>query len=92
MYISMLVRAFEWDDANREHIGRHRVDPDEVEEAFAGKHHLRRTKDERYEFLGRSAAGRYLFVVFKRQGAGTIRPITGRDMTFAETRLYWRKL
>jgi uncharacterized DUF497 family protein len=87
----MLIRAFEWDDANTEHVRRHRVDQDEVEEAFAGKHRLFRTRDGRYALLGRSAVGRYLFVVFEYHGGGLVRAITARDMTFGETRLYRRK-
>jgi len=87
----MLTLAFEWDDSNREHIARHQVDSEEVEEAFAGKHYLRRTKGGRYELLGKSAVGRYLFVIFEYQGAGVVRAITAREMDFAESRLYLRK-
>lgn len=88
----MLILAFEWDDANREHVARHRVDSEEVEEAFAGKHHVFKSRYARYALLGRSAIGRYLFVVFEYKGAGVARTITARDMTLEETRLYWRKI
>jgi predicted DNA binding CopG/RHH family protein len=50
----MLVRAFEWDDSNREHVARHQIDSDEVEEAFAGKHHLFKSRRARHD-PGRNA-------------------------------------
>jgi uncharacterized DUF497 family protein len=87
----MRIAAFEWDDGNLSHIARHRVDADEVEEAFLGRQHLYRTKEGRYLLLGRSGTGRFLLVVFQWQG-GVVRAITARDMTASEQRLYRRKL
>jgi hypothetical protein len=86
----MRIAAFEWDDGNLSHIARHRVDADEVEEAFLGRQRLYRTKEGRHILLGRSGTGRYLFVVFE-YSSGTARPITARDMTDSEKRLYRRK-
>jgi uncharacterized DUF497 family protein len=88
----MRIASFEWDHGNLTHIARHRVDADEVEEAFLGRHYLFRTKEGRYILLGRSGTGRFLLVVFLRQQDAVVRAITARDMTSAEKRLYRRKL
>ena len=44
----MIFKAFEWDKENVEHVLRHNVFPDEVEEACVNKPHVRRTIDKRY--------------------------------------------
>ena len=60
----------------------------EVEEVLRSKTaHLRKTAGI-YEQYGRSYEGRYLFVVFRNQGGGTVRIITARDMTIRERRLF----
>ena len=87
----MRIAAFEWDDGNLSHIARHRVDADEVEEAFLGRQHLYKTREGRYILLGRSGTGRRLLIVFQYE-SGVARPITARDMTDSEKRLYRRKL
>lgn len=87
----MRIAAFEWDDGNLSHIARHRVDADEVEEAFLGRQHLYKTREGRYILLGRSGTGRHLLIVFRYE-SGVARPITARDMTDSEKRLYRRKL
>ncbi|MEK7234733.1 MAG: BrnT family toxin [Elusimicrobiota bacterium] len=83
----MRLSSFEWDDANVAHIVRHNVTPEEVEEAFQGRHQIRRSIASRYTLLARSAAGRYLMIAFILR-AGTVRTITARDMTSAERRRY----
>lgn len=84
----MLIQAFEWDDGNLAHIGKHGVDPDEVEELLSQPHHQRRSWDGYYIALGRSAAGRHLTVIFAYRGAGVARPFSARDMNRWERRLY----
>lgn len=83
----MRLRSFEWDDVNIAHIARHNVTPEEVEEAFEGRHQIRRSMAGRYTLLGRSASGRYLMVAFIMR-ATEVRTITARDMTSAERRRY----
>lgn len=82
----MKVRGFDWDKDNVEHIARHRVTPEDVEEAFEGEHLIRRSRSGRYVLFGRSAAGRYLMVAFILR-SGVARIITARDMSRAER---WR--
>ena len=88
----MIIKAFDWDDINREHINKHQVGPDEVEESFAGKHHLFTARDGRHILLGRSVSGRYLFIVFEYKSAGVIYTVTARDMSSGERRLHRRKI
>ncbi len=87
----MLFKAFEWDDGNFEHILRHNVIPDEVEEACANKPHIRKTIEERYLVYGVTDSGRYLFIVGINKGRGIFRAITARDMTEREKSLYKRR-
>ena len=85
----MYVNEFDWDEANRQHIARHHVGPDEVEESLvSGRPHIRRTAQERYLAYGQSESGRYLYIVFMVKKAGFIRIITARDMTAREKRFY----
>lgn len=88
----MNILFFDWDNGNLNHIGKHHVDSEEVEEAFAEIYYLFRTRDGRHSLLGRSGVGRYLFIVFEYKGQGTARVVTARDMTLSEKRLYSRKV
>lgn len=86
------IRIFEWDEDNAEHLVPHDVSPDQVEEALTGRLYLRRGRRGRYYGYGRTAEGRYLFVVFVSRGPGRVRVITARDMTDGERSLYQRKV
>jgi uncharacterized DUF497 family protein len=88
----MRIRYLEWDSANSSHIARHRVQEKEVEELCMGKFCIRRGKDKRYVFLGRSFSGRYLFLVMRSLGAGVFRPVTARDMSTREKEFYRKKV
>ncbi len=87
----MIFKAFEWDDGNTEHILRHNVTPDEVEDACINKSHVRKTIDSRFLVYGITEAGRYLLIVGINKGRGVFRAITARDMTDREKSLYRRK-
>ena len=68
---------------------KHNVKPVEVEEScFDPSAHIRKARDGRYAVLGRTDAGRYLFVVGAYLGRGAMRIITARDMTASEQDLY----
>ena len=83
--------VFDWDAANVEHIARHRITPDECEEAYRNgpmvverqrrKHELRRL------CLGETNRGRLLtFVVTER--TGKIRFVTAYPMDALQRRIY----
>lgn len=87
----MKIRAVVWDDDNVEHIGRHSVEPWEVEQALRVAPKFRRAREHRYLAAGRTEAGRHLIVFFRYLGGGIIRPVTARDMTRRERRTYETK-
>jgi uncharacterized DUF497 family protein len=89
----MIVLAFEWDEANAEHIARHNVAMDEAEEIFDSKNYLFKTRSNRYIVLGRSSYGRYLMCVFEKgKERSSIRIITARDMDHKERKLFNNKV
>lgn len=83
------IQGFDWDDRNREHIGRHDVEPEEAEEIFLGRRLIFRSREGRYIAFGRSATGRYLIVAFALS-EGVARIITARAMTTGEKKRYRR--
>ncbi len=79
-----------WPD-NIFQIERHQFTPEEVEEVFAGRYNVRRTRQELYIALGETLDGRLAFVVFRRLRGGVIRVVTARDMEDKERRLFRRR-
>jgi hypothetical protein len=79
-----------------DHIARHGVRPEEVEEACFGRPLVLRAKSHGtnpvYYVLGQSNAGRYLFCVVIRFPDETGMPVTARTMTPRERQrfLRWR--
>ncbi len=86
--VTLLFDIFEWDEGNIEHILRHNVIPDEVEEACVNKPYVRKSADTRYLVYGITYSGRYIFIVGINKGKGIFRTITARDMTEKEKYLY----
>lgn len=92
----MIVAGFEWDAGNRAKCRKHGVTLGEIEELF------RRTvmvlpdvahsmSEERFRAIGRTAAGRHVFVVFtvrQREDGQLIRPISARFMHRREIERY----
>lgn len=85
-----------WPQDRIEHIARHNVTPDEVEEVCSGKPFIQRAKSQGenpvYYVLGQTNAGRYLFCVVIRLPDGRGYPVTARPITENEKRRYrqWR--
>lgn len=87
----VVISAFDWDEDNVFHIGRHEVTPEEVEEVFEGTCKARRARQKLYAAYGETLDGRLLFVVFRRLPAGLVRVITARDMDEKDRRIFRRK-
>lgn len=68
--------TIEWDEDSIDHIWRHHVEPDEVEQAIEGRYIFRRGREGTYYLLGRSDSGRHLFVVLARKPSGNYRVVT----------------
>ena len=75
---------FDWDDANRNHIARHGVGPQEAEEAFNSDtlelDAYERRNEPRLAELGITDSGRILFVVTTMRGK-LVRVVTAYDAT-----------
>lgn len=74
-----------------DHIARHSVTPREVEDVLFGRPIVAEDApdDGSTVVLGRTAAGRYLFVaVLREDHQGLTFPLTARDMTEREKRIY----
>ena len=88
----MKIHNILWPDERIEHIARHAVTPEEVEQVCFGRSLLLRAKSEGqnpvYHVLGQTAAGRYLFCVVIAFPDGNGYPITARSMTDKETRRF----
>lgn len=88
----MELSEFEWDDKNIEHILRHNVSPDEVEEAaFDDDPWIRKGRKGTRYLLGYTIAGRYLFIVYILKGKGIAKVITSFDMDTKTKKLYKSK-
>ncbi len=88
----MNIHGFVWTDDRIEHIARHSVSPEEVEEACFSRSFVQRAKSQGqnpvYYVLGQTDAGRYLFCVVIQFPDGKGYPITARAMTGKERRRY----
>lgn len=88
----MGITEFEWDDHDLEHIARHKVFPDEVEDvAFDDEPWIRKGKKGTRYMLGYTIAGRYLFVIYVLRGKGVARVITAMDMDHKTRKLYLKR-
>jgi uncharacterized DUF497 family protein len=80
-----------WDEDNEEHIRTHGVEPFEVDEMLVSRRaRFRHYSGARYYGFGATLGGRFLFVVLDDEGRGWVYPVTARDMSGRERRLYER--
>jgi uncharacterized DUF497 family protein len=87
--------GFDWDGANEEHILRHAVIPEEVEDAACRKNVVLIAKtvkrEKRWKLLGKTSAGRYLVVIFTVRRK-LFRAVTAYDMNATERKTYAPKI
>lgn len=79
------------DPDREEHIARHHVRVEEVEEVVAGTPFITHTRQRLYRVIGQTDAGRYLTVIVGPRGGGVYGLVTARDADDAERRLYQRQ-
>ena len=90
---SVKVIGFEWDDANIEHIARHKVLPGEAEEVFFDKNNVQHedlehsTVEKRLLIIGKTEKERLLYQIFTIR-RNKIRVISSRDINKKEVQLY----
>ena len=82
----MKIAGFDWDDGNWPKCGKHGVSQAEIEEVFLGAPAVQADpfpEEVRMRAIGKSAVGRYVFVVFllrEIDGQAKLRPISARYM------------
>jgi uncharacterized DUF497 family protein len=92
----MNVSGFDWDSGKRDKCRKHGVSMEEIESLFARPHAIRMDtahseSEERLRAIGKTAAGRYVFLVFtirERDAGQYIRPISARYMHKKEIEYY----
>jgi uncharacterized DUF497 family protein len=88
----MKIDQLIWPQDRIEHIARHGVTPEEVEQVCFGLSLVRRAKSEGqnpvYYVQGQTIAGRYLLCVVIQFADGNGYPVTARQMTAKEKRLF----
>ena len=94
----MRITGFIWLEEVLEKLAKkHQVHEHEVVEVFESRPKFRfvekghREGENVYAALGRSDAGRYLVVFFVHKNDGRALPVSARDMTSSERKLYERK-
>jgi uncharacterized protein len=84
----MKIDELLWSEDRVEHIARHGVQPEEVDDVCFGRPLVLRAKSEGknpvYHVLGQTTAGRYLFCVVIEFPSGVGLPVTARPMTHNE--------
>lgn len=81
-----------WTDESVDHIAKHNVTPDEVEEVLYGRPRLSlKGREGTRRVFGQTYSGRYLMVVTARSGSDQRYIVTARDMTHNERQQFRRK-
>lgn len=84
----MRIDALEWTLDRVEHIARHAITPEDVEEVLTSAPVFKRSRGGVYEAWGQTKSGRYLLVIFRYLGHNRAWPITARDMDKNEKRAW----
>ena len=93
------LAGFDWDGANLGKCSKHGVSPQEIEALLRGTPHVapdgkHSAQEKRYLAIGRTPAGRYVFVAFtlrEKDGVILLRPISARYMHKKEVTAYEKK-
>ena len=78
------ITSIKWSDESVEHVARHAVSPEEVEEVCFNEDELpliRSGRENLHYVFGKTYSGRFLFVVVRFIRQGEVRVITARDMS-----------
>jgi uncharacterized DUF497 family protein len=84
------IDGLSWDERAEDHIARHSVRFEEVEQAVEGRLHIRRSGSYLL-VIGQAHSERYLTVVLDHEGDGIWYPVTARDCSDSERRLARRR-
>lgn len=86
----IIVNKLVFNEFNLEHIKKHKITKEEVEEVGEKFVYHRRTYNERYLAIGRSGT-RIITIVLKRLNTGVYQLVTARDSDKKERRALYEK-
>ncbi len=89
------ISSIKWTQENIEHISKHNVIPEEVEEVCFNEYEnplIKSGRDDLHYVFGQTEAGRYLFLVTKFLKRGQVKLITARDMNDWERKYYQKNI
>ncbi len=95
-WVPLKIYEFVWNDDIIEHIAKHDVTPEEVEEVCFDKPLIVKSRqafkglNPTYYALGITESGRYLFIMFIYFRKGRAMVVTARDMDHDERKYYRR--
>lgn len=84
------IKKLVWDEWNVEHIKKHDVSQDEVEEVAIKIITHKKAKKGRYLIIGR-AGSRLISVAVNRKGIGVYYPVMARDSAKKERKVVYEK-
>lgn len=82
-------KSLDWDNWNREHISKHKVTIDEVEEAYQSKTNESKSYYGRKIILGKTKRARLLTIVVSFEKQEDPYVVSARDMSKKERRIYY---
>ncbi len=82
----MIIEGLSWDEQAEEHIHRHSITPEEVEQAVENILYARKSR-EYFLLVAQIYGGRYLTLILDHLGDGIWYPVTARDAEESEKRL-----
>ena len=88
----MKINVLVWDRQNLDHIARHWVQKEEVEEVVDRFYLMRKVWKGRYAIRGQTYSGRYLMVFIDSLGSGRAYVVTAREMTEEEKKRFRNQL
>jgi uncharacterized DUF497 family protein len=88
----LAVRRLVWDPWNVNHIARHDVSPEEVEQVCYGRHVILESYKERLLLIGRAQAGRMLAVILEAVAQDTYYVVTSRPTSRKERAYYEQQI
>ncbi len=86
----IVIARLLWDTWNTEHIARHGVTQQDVEDVCQGDYIIRESYKGRIMVIGPTLDGRMLAVVLDPEGQGVYYPVTARSADKKERRDYQR--
>ena len=86
----MIIKKLVWDEWNIDHIAKHNVEPEEVQEVCDSRNLFEKGRDGTYQITGQTESGRYLSIVVVPRG-NSFYPVTARDADDKERRRFKKK-